>query len=47
MLLSLLTSYLVLSPGNLNGMGLNSYVEVEALENAADIYYNFALKYLS
>ena len=38
---------LVLGPGNLTDMGINDHVEVESLQNAADIYYNFALKYLS
>lgn len=37
---------LVLGPGNLTDLGVNDHVEARSLENASDIYYNFALKYL-
>ena len=37
---------LVIGPGNLDHSGINEYIEVESLENASNIYYNFALKYL-
>jgi len=38
---------LVIGPGNLEHSGINECIEVESLENASNIYYNFALKYLS
>lgn len=38
---------LVIGPGNLDHIGANEYIEVESLERASDIYYNFSLKYLS
>jgi len=38
---------LVLGPGNLTDAGVNDHVEVRSLENTADIYYDFVLKYLN
>lgn len=37
---------LVIGPGNLDDLGVNEHIEIKSLENASNIYYNFALKYL-
>lgn len=37
---------LVIGPGNLEDLGVNEHVRVESLENASNIYHDFALKYL-
>lgn len=38
---------LVIGPGNIEDIGVNEHIKIESLENASEIYYNFALKYLS